>query len=49
MHGRDHVLPEDIQAIFPAVVNHRLQRITEAEDGDSPNVAAELLTAVPIP
>jgi MoxR-like ATPase len=25
MAGRDHVIPEDVQAIFPSVAEHRLQ------------------------
>lgn len=25
LHGRDHVIPEDIQAVLPSVANHRLQ------------------------
>ena len=41
MHDRRHVLPEDVQAVLPAVVNHRLrQGATSAE---------ELLRQVPIP
>jgi MoxR-like ATPase len=29
MHGRDHVLPEDVQAVLPSVVNHRLSPSVE--------------------
>lgn len=32
LEGRDHVLPEDIQAVLPSIVSHRLQRREE----DSP-------------
>ncbi len=41
MEDRRHVLPEDLQAVLPSVVNHRLrQGATSAE---------ELLRQVPIP
>lgn len=43
MAGRDSVLPEDIQAVLPAVANHRLR---PAGPGDA---AAELIAAVAIP
>lgn len=29
LEGRDHVLPEDIQAVLPSIVSHRLQRREE--------------------
>jgi MoxR-like ATPase len=44
--GRPQTLPEDIQAVLPAVVNHRLQAI----DGDAEhNFSASLIAQVPIP
>ncbi|KAA3628145.1 MAG: AAA family ATPase [Proteobacteria bacterium] len=48
MAGRREVVPEDLQAILPAVVGHRLRR---QDDGDHSNarVATELLQAVAIP
>ena len=39
IHGRDHVLPDDVQAIGPAVLDHRL--------GGSP-ATSELIEAVPV-
>lgn len=48
MEGRRQVLPEDLQAVFAAVVSHRLR----ADDGvahGSADLAAELLEAVAIP
>ncbi|MGQ0622147.1 MAG: AAA family ATPase [Panacagrimonas sp.] len=45
--GRGAVIPEDVQAVFAAVVGHRLVGATEA-DGAAPN-AAEILAAVAIP
>jgi MoxR-like ATPase len=41
MEDRRHVLPEDLQAVLPGVVNHRLRQGTGSAD--------ELLRQVPIP
>jgi len=48
MAGRQQVLPEDVQAIAPSVVGHRLRRIT---NGDTKilDAAQELLRNVAIP
>ncbi|MGL1833311.1 AAA family ATPase [Rhodocyclaceae bacterium SMB388] len=45
--GRDHVLPEDVQAIFPHVAGHRLHL---ASDGRSapPDAIERILRAVPV-
>jgi MoxR-like ATPase len=49
LHGRLGVLPEDIQAVLPAVVGHRL-RPRDTADTRSPNeIAAGLMKSVPIP
>jgi MoxR-like ATPase len=45
--GRDAVIPEDIQAILPSVVNHRLSHSTDPQTGGG--VADTLVQAVPIP
>ena len=45
--GRNAVLPEDVQAVLPAVVAHRLERRDPA--GDEVDVAAEIIRAVPVP
>ncbi|WP_126444478.1 AAA family ATPase [Sulfuricystis multivorans] len=45
--GRDHVLPEDVQAVLPAVVAHRLGTPGEPRDADVSGRA--LIEAVPIP
>ena len=48
MEGRRQVLPEDVQAILPAVVGHRLHGNADAvKAGFDP--ARELIGAVPIP
>jgi MoxR-like ATPase len=46
--GRDAVLPEDVQAVLPAVVAHRLER-RDAAAGDGFGVALEIIRAVPVP
>lgn len=43
---RGAVLPEDIQAVLPAVVSHRLERREPTTNSD---IAAELIKAVPVP
>ena len=42
--GRAHVLPEDVQALFPAVAAHRL--VADADAGDGHALAAEILHGV---
>jgi len=45
--GRKAVLPEDIQAVLPSVVAHRLE--SRDSSSDKPFVASELVRAVPVP
>jgi len=47
VEGRDGVLPEDIQQVFPHVAGHRLHGRPD-HDTDAPN-AADILSAVAIP
>ena len=47
LDGRAGVIPEDVQAVFPAVVNHRLLATAEREAGAP--TAEEILAAVAIP
>ena len=47
--GRRAVLPEDLQAVLPSVVAHRLERRDPAERSDGADVAAEIIRAVPVP
>ncbi len=47
MHGREHVLPEDIQSILPAVAGHRLQP-TRDFAGDSAALVRNLLANVDV-
>jgi MoxR-like ATPase len=52
--GRSAVLPEDVQAVLPAVITHRLER-RDAGRSDAPgsasrtDVAEELIRTVPVP
>ena len=48
MSGRNQVLPEDVQAVAPAVVGHRLRPVTSGETKIL-DPAQELIRAVPIP
>ncbi len=45
--GRDHVLPEDVQAVLSAVAAHRLPLAGEQRSADE--VARALIEAVPLP
>ncbi len=47
--GRSHVLPEDVQAVLPGVVAHRLARPGEVRSASSSELADELVRQVPIP
>lgn len=46
--GRDHVLPEDVQAVLPAVAGHRLRATGDAPQGPDALVR-RLVEAVPLP
>ncbi len=49
MHGRDAVLPEDLQAVLPATVGHRLSAAEDAEPVLPETLAHLLIESVPIP
>ena len=44
--GRQHVVPEDVQALFVAVAGHRL--VAEAESSSGPELARAILHTVPV-
>lgn len=44
--GRNHVLPDDVQALFGAIAAHRL--VAEAEAGTGTALAKSILLAVPV-
>lgn len=47
LHGRDHALPDDVQALAPAVLIHRLVLAPEAAGSGARAVVEEALAAVP--
>jgi MoxR-like ATPase len=47
--NRTAVLPDDIQAVLPPVVAHRLERREPTGSGDAHTLANELIRAVPVP
>jgi len=47
VHGRDHVLPDDLQAVAPSVAGHRLQLAAGAREAGS-DAAEHLLSQVPV-
>jgi MoxR-like ATPase len=51
LDGRDHVIPEDVQSVLPAVVSHRLRVATRegSRAMQGPELATHLLQAVAIP
>ncbi len=46
--GRDTALPEDVQAVLPAVATHRLERRDAGRSTDA-DLTDELIRAVPVP
>jgi MoxR-like ATPase len=52
LSGRRAVLPDDLQAVLPAVVGHRLERRESAAGGSASaglSIATELIKTVPVP
>ncbi len=49
LHGHAGVLPEDLQAVLPSVVGHRLRPRDTADARGPAEVAAALMSTVPIP
>jgi len=49
LHHRDAVLPEDLQAVLPSVVGHRLRSRQDGLVTDPERIARDLLESVPIP
>lgn len=48
LDGRAYVLPEDIQAVLPAVVTHRLRPVGDEVDFDMQKAVREIIQAVPV-
>jgi MoxR-like ATPase len=49
MESRGHVVPEDVQAVLPGVVGHRLTSSADVGRANSADVAQYLIKQVPIP
>jgi MoxR-like ATPase len=49
MAGRDHVLPEDVQAVLPSVVRHRIESADILEETAAVDTATLLMESVAIP
>ncbi len=47
--GRDHVIPEDLQAVLPACVGHRLHTSADTGVDEGVTLARFLMDSVPIP
>jgi len=48
LHGRDHVLPEDVQQIMPSVAAHRLQVDPEHQQESVDDLIINLIKQVPV-
>jgi MoxR-like ATPase len=48
LHGRDHVLPEDVQQIMPSVAAHRLQVNPEHQQESIDDLIINLIKQVPV-
>ena len=49
VHGRSAVLPEDVQAVFPAVASHRFARSATGPARHGTELANDVLLSVPVP
>ena len=49
LHGHDHVLPEDIQAVLPSVIGHRLRGMQDDSVDPATNPTEDLISRVPVP
>jgi len=49
INGRAHVIPEDIQAVLPSVVGHRLFTATDHMEMTAESIAESLVQQVPVP
>jgi MoxR-like ATPase len=47
--GRDHALPEDVQAVFASVASHRLERTGQGAGADHAAFVTDLMRGVAVP
>ena len=48
MCGRNHVVPEDVQTILPAVVEHRLRAVSDDDGHTGASLVQRLLNEVDV-
>ena len=48
MEGRDHIIPEDVQAVFAPVVEHHLQAHRDGRIGNGSALSSHILNAVDV-
>jgi MoxR-like ATPase len=48
MHDRQHVLPEDVQTVLPAVVDHRLRSVSDSSGRYAEAYSQRLLNEVDV-
>ena len=48
MCGRDHVVPEDVQFILPAVVEHRVRASSDDDGNTGASLVQRLLSEVDV-
>jgi len=49
LENRTAVLPEDVQAVLPAVIAHRLERREAVDARTAHSLTDEILRSVPVP
>jgi MoxR-like ATPase len=47
INGRDHALPDDVQALAPAVLSHRIMLVPEAAGVERETIVADAVAATP--
>ena len=47
VNGRDHALPDDVQALAPAVLSHRIMLVPEAAGVEREQIVADAVAATP--
>lgn len=48
IHGRAHVLPEDVQAVMPSVLGHRLREIADFDDSSGYALVERVLNTIDV-
>jgi len=48
IHGRQHVLPEDMQVVMPSVLGHRLREVTDYDDSSGFALVEKVLNTVDV-